>query len=374
MYQKIIVPIDYGNRNMKTEHKVFTSGFVEGDCRPALGEYLHYNERYYALAEQRIPYMRDKTVDDRFFILTLFAVAMEAEKQMLNAQDTILQAVLPVGLPPKHYGALYRKFEDYFRGRGIQRFTYKGIPYKVEITDAAAFPQDYAAAMTVYQRIAEFNKVITVDIGGFTLDYLLIRGGRPDLGVCDSLEKGVIKLYNDVASRINSEKDILLDDTDIDRIIRGERTDYDGEVLRIVGDMTRTLEMGAFDLFPSPKKLYAYFGLNPAVKQSGKFNGAKVHISKRGSSLARRILHMVALNNLKVDKGSGMPVNPVIHSYYADKCKAKKKNVAVGAVMHKICNIIFAMLRDNKPFEIITPQEHCERYLAAHSDKAQSAA
>ena len=213
MYQKIIVPIDHGNRNMKTEHKAFTSGFVEGDCRPALGEYLYYGGRYYALAEQRIPYMRDKTVDDRFFIPTLFAVAMEAEKQMLDTQDTILQAVLPVGLPPKHYGALYRKFEEYFKGRGIQQFTYKGIPYRVEITDAAAFPQDYAAAMTVYQRIAQFNKVVTVDIGGFTLDYLLIRGGRPDLGVCDSLEKGVIKLYNDVASRINSEKDILLDDT-----------------------------------------------------------------------------------------------------------------------------------------------------------------
>lgn len=43
-----------------------------------------------------------------------------------------------------------------------------------------------------------------------------------------------------MASRINSEKDILLDDTDIDRIIRGERTDYDGEVLRIVGVMTKT--------------------------------------------------------------------------------------------------------------------------------------
>lgn len=240
MYQKIIVPIDHGNRNMKTEHKAFTSGFVEGDCRPALGEYLHYGGRYYALAEQRIPYMRDKTADDRFFILTLFAVAMEAEKQVLDTQDTIIQAVLPVGLPPKHYGALYRKFEEYFKGRGIQQFTYKGIPYKVEITDAAAFPQDYAAAMTVYQRIAQFNKVVTVDIGGFTLDYLLIRGGRPDLGVCDSLEKGVIKLYNDVASRINSERDILLDDTDIDRIIRGEKTDYDREVLRIVGDMTRT--------------------------------------------------------------------------------------------------------------------------------------
>lgn len=131
-------------------------------------------------------------------------------------------------------------------------------------------------------------------------------------------------------------------------------------------------EMGSFDLFSSPKKLYAYFGLDPAVKQSGKFNGDKVHMSKRGSSLARRILHMVALNNLKMDKGTKTPVNPVIHSYYSDKCKSKKKNVAVGAVMHKICNVIFAMLRDNKPFEIITPQEHCKQYLAEHPDKVQN--
>ena len=147
--------------------------------------------------------------------------------------------------------------------------------------------------------------------------------------------------------------------------------------LRGVGFLSSVVliaEMGSFDLFPSQKKLYAYFGLDPAVKQSGKFNGDKVHMSKRGSSLARRILHMVALNNLKVDKGAKTPVNPVIHRYYADKCKSKKKNVAVGAVMHKICNIIFAMLRDNKPFEIITPQEHCERYLAAHPDKIQNAA
>lgn len=88
------------------------------------------------------------------------------EKQMLNAKDTLLQTVQPVGLPPKHYSALYRKFEDYFKDRGIQQFTYKGIPYQVEIVETAAFPQNYAAAMTVYRRIAEFNKVITVDIGG----------------------------------------------------------------------------------------------------------------------------------------------------------------------------------------------------------------
>ena len=67
---------------------------------------------------------------------------------------------------------------------------------------------------------------------------------------------------------------------------------------------------------------------------------------------------MAAINNLKVDKAAKMPVNPVIYDYYVRKCAGKKKIVAVGAVMHKICNTIFAMLRDNKPFELITPEEH----------------
>ena len=124
--------------------------------------------------------------------------------------------------------------------------------------------------------------------------------------------------------------------------------------------------MGSFDLFPSPKKLYAYFGLDPGVKDSGKLHGDRVHMSKRGSSLARRVLHMIAINNLKVDKTTKVPVNPVINDYYIRKCASKKKNVAIGAVMHKICNILFAMLRDNKPFELITPEKHCERYAAEH--------
>ena len=111
--------------------------------------------------------MRDKTLDDRFFILTLFAVAMEAEKQMLNAKDMLLQTVLPVGLHPKHYGALYRKFEDYFKNRGIQQFIYKGISYRFEIVETAAFPQDYAAAMTVYQKIAHGMNNVWVKMAEF---------------------------------------------------------------------------------------------------------------------------------------------------------------------------------------------------------------
>lgn len=240
MFQRLTVAVDHGNRNVKTSNYVYTSGVIESDCKPVLGEYLYYNGKYYTLSEQRIPYMRDKTTDERFFILTLFGIAMEAEKYAVKPSENIFYVDLPVGLPPKHYGALHKKFQDYFENRGKQKFIYKGKEYVVQIDNAAAFPQDYAAAMTIYPQISEFNKVITVDIGGFTLDYLLLRNGMPDLGICDSLEKGVITLYNKIASRVNSEYDILLDDTDIDSIIKNEKTDFDDTVTGLVKEMTKT--------------------------------------------------------------------------------------------------------------------------------------
>lgn len=121
--------------------------------------------------------------------------------------------------------------------------------------------------------------------------------------------------------------------------------------------VTLMCEIGDFSVFSSPKKLYAYLGLDPAVKQSGKFNGTNVKLSKRGSRLARRVLHMMAINSIGVSK-NGAVKNSVIRAYYDEKCKSKPKMVALSAVIHKLCNIIFAVLRDNKPFEIITPQQH----------------
>ena len=284
MYQKMMIPIDHGNRNMKTEQFIFTSGLVESDSRPALGEYLYYDGRYYALTEQRIPYMRDKTADDRFFILTLFGIAMEAERQAFCKEDTILQVSLPVGLPPKHYGALYQKFQKYFSGRGRQSFTYKGKAYTIEIEQVSAFPQDYAAAMTIYPKISEFNKVVTVDIGGFTADYLMMRSGRADLAVCDSLENGVIVLYNQIRTKANSEFDILLDETDIDSILGGKSGIYAPEVSALVermaqgfvNDLTNGLRERMLDL-SSGRVVFVGGGavlLRRQIENSGKVRNA----------------------------------------------------------------------------------------------------
>ena len=93
MIKKLRVAVDHGNRNMKTCHFIFTTGLTEQDKKPARGEkYLKYQGKYYTLSEKRIPYQRDKTQDsrNRFWILTLFAIAMELEqKSQIQPEDVI---------------------------------------------------------------------------------------------------------------------------------------------------------------------------------------------------------------------------------------------------------------------------------------------
>ena len=81
MIKKVRIAVDHGNRNMKTCSQVFTTGLTIQDKKPARGEkFLFYEGKYYVLSENRIPYQRDKTQDDRFFILTLFAIVKELEE------------------------------------------------------------------------------------------------------------------------------------------------------------------------------------------------------------------------------------------------------------------------------------------------------
>ena len=54
-----------------------------------------------------------------------------------------------------------------------------------------------------------------------------------------------------------------------------------------VGLMTA---IGKLERFASPNKLVAYFGLNPSVRQSGEGPAYHGRITKRGCSLARRLL------------------------------------------------------------------------------------
>lgn len=122
-------------------------------------------------------------------------------------------------------------------------------------------------------------------------------------------------------------------------------------------------EVGDFSAFSKPNKLVAFFGIDPSVNQSGEFTGTRNKMSKRGSRLLRRVIFTTALANIR-SKRNGEKTNPVMHEFYHQKCVSKPKKVALGAVMRKLVNIIFAVLRDRKPFELRTPEEHEELLFA----------
>ena len=230
----MLIAVDHGNKLLKIpNHAPFTSGLQESDAPPFGGETLKYQGKYYTLSEKRIPYHRDKTEDERFFILTLFAIAYEIEAVGGYSQN-LMRIQLAVGLPPAHYGAQNMAFTSYFTNRGAVKFTFKKRTYSIYIEKVLCFPQSYAAAVTILQSISTSPKVLVLDLGGLTADYLRMQNGVGELSICDSLENGVIVLYNRVKSKVNSELDVLLEESEIDAILMGKTEHFPPAVVEVV--------------------------------------------------------------------------------------------------------------------------------------------
>ena len=104
------------------------------------------------------------------------------------------------------------------------------------------------------------------------------------------------------------------------------------------------LVIGIADImaFDSAKKLSAYFGVHPTMKQSGDKQW-KSHMSKKGRPEVRAALYMSGL--------SGLRCNPITKLLYA-RFRAKGMNhyQAMGVVMNKLIRIAYGILHSEKPF------------------------
>lgn len=118
-----------------------------------------------------------------------------------------------------------------------------------------------------------------------------------------------------------------------------------------IGDVLGAIivsEIGDIHRFERPNQLVAFAGLDVTVKQSGEFTGTKNKISKRGSPYLRRAIWLAASRAAFCD--------PTLSEYYQSlRARGKHHLTAVGAVSRKLCNIIFVILRDNRPYEPVHP-------------------
>lgn len=104
-------------------------------------------------------------------------------------------------------------------------------------------------------------------------------------------------------------------------------------------------EIGDISRFDNPSKLVAYAGLDAAVSQSGESELPSGRLSKRGSPYLRKALYQAASVAEFCD--------PVFSAYYHKKRNEGKHHlVATNAVARKLCHTIFAVLKNNTPYEI----------------------
>ena len=194
-------------------------------------------------------------------------------------------------------GTQYKRFAQYFLDRGMIGFEFNGKVYSICITEAICFPQALAATAPVFKRLqlGTVAKATVIDIGGFTADYLSLRYGAADWASCDSLENGVITLYNRLLSKIRADHDLLLEETDIDSILTGCSTEYGSEIQTLVergaesfvADLFRTLRERKIEL-RTGKVIFVGGGsllLRKQIEKSGKV-GTAIFVEEIGANAA----------------------------------------------------------------------------------------
>jgi transposase len=119
-------------------------------------------------------------------------------------------------------------------------------------------------------------------------------------------------------------------------------------------------EIGDIEKFSDPAKLVAFTGIDPSTNQSGQKVSGDEKISKRGSPHLRHAIHTAAFVAISND--------PHLREYY-DRKKAEGKHhyVALAGVQRKLLQIIWAVLKERRPYrpyckpdELLPPKSSSE--------------
>lgn len=245
--------IDDGNFDTKSANTISPNGYsVHNALPPMVKDYLKYDGKYYVASKERFNYMEDKTASIRGLILSLFGIGTElisrAEKKKnedTSVQDYITninQIVLGVGLPPLHWKKHKEKEQYYYDTMkdGIT-FEYCGYHFSFKLLFCSVFPQDYATIVTNAKDkwISENPVVFGADIGGGTFDIIKVENGRPIMTQCDTSNSGILWMHKQIAVTVKLEHNITIKPTDIESVLRGQKTLLPEEVQATIRNTTQ---------------------------------------------------------------------------------------------------------------------------------------
>lgn len=145
-----------------------------------------------------------------------------------------------------------------------------------------------------------------------------------------------VEFLNATIAKVEKEVASLLARVEPDiTTIPGVSTTTGAQIVAEIGDVKR---------FRNAASIVKYAGLNSGVDESGKYSAEGVPITKHGSPYLRRSLWLAANRARQYD--------PRLKEYY-DKLRRKGKphRVAVTAVARKLCHVVYAVMRDGRPYD-----------------------
>ena len=216
----LIIAVDHGNGDIKTANTSFVAG-LEVSNVPINSvnhkDIIQYDNKWYAIADTPRPYKRDKTNDEAYFILTLFAIAKEILFNTNNGATIDTENIslkLPVGLPLSHFNTGKDEFKEYFTKRfdsGVS-FVYqydaedgkqRSIPFSIELEACSVHAQGYSGAMTTIFENGKDNDYTLIDIGSFTVDVADYEDGKVREDNMRSFEIGTVVMCDYIANKLS---------------------------------------------------------------------------------------------------------------------------------------------------------------------------
>lgn len=232
-YKPIIIGVDHGYGNIKTEHCVFPSGVEKTSAALASNHLLEYDGQKYIIGENHMTYQRDKTRDDDFYILTLAAVAEELKYRGYAPDANI---ILAVGLPLAWTAAQRKAFKEYLRKNESPEFEYRNTRYRLHIEKVRIFAQGLAESCLLDSLDGDH---MIADIGNGTMNIVRFADGMPLEKSIATEKYGVgccIKNIRDELSRIlGSDIEVRI----IERLIREGSSGKTGDIADVTDRLAR---------------------------------------------------------------------------------------------------------------------------------------
>jgi len=181
-----------------------------------------------------------------FFLLTLFAIGKELAQHKVPPGS--YNIVLATGLPPGHLSVknLKQQTQDYYRKQAD--FTYNDRRYQIDVSRVIVCPQGYAALLAPtptdeMETLALENRLngesrpidilakeplaILLDVGGGTVDPVVLKDGVPQPDIHISLSEGIITAYNEISAEIKAKSGRDVSESVISLVLDGKTARMD---------------------------------------------------------------------------------------------------------------------------------------------------